>query len=175
MKMRRADTRLRGEHGQSTVEAALVIPILFIMALLLLQPAIMLYDRIVMSEAAAEGCRLLATKTDELGSMDGSCEAFIRHRLAAIPPQDCFHVHDGGCTWGIVSEGDESAQTVTVTISNEIRPLPLFDGAATLLGMTNGAGHVAITVSKSAPVQPAWVASTSAGINPQNWIGAWCA
>ena len=73
------------ERGQATVEAAVLIPVLFTALLLLLQPGILLYDRMVMQGAAAEGCRLLATKTAAQGDMDGSCEAFVRHRLGAVP------------------------------------------------------------------------------------------
>lgn len=55
-----------GTKGQATIEAAALIPVLFILLLLLLQPSILLFDRIVMKNAAAEGCRLLATKTPVL-------------------------------------------------------------------------------------------------------------
>ena len=124
--------RLFNESGQGTLEAAFVIPVLFVLMLLLIQPGIVLYDRLVMGSAAAEGCRLLATKTDAYGSMGASCEAFIRHRLAAVPQQACFHVHEGGCSWVIEMSGDETSGTATVKVINELRPLPLFDadGAA---------------------------------------------
>ena len=77
----RVPCRTGRDEGQATVEAAVLIPALFTALLLLLQPGILLYDRMVMQGAAAEGCRLLATKTAALGDMDGSCEAFVRHRL----------------------------------------------------------------------------------------------
>ncbi len=57
------------EAGQATVEAAFLVPVLFIVLLLLLQPGILLYDRIVMQGAAAQGCRLLATSTQAGGSL----------------------------------------------------------------------------------------------------------
>ena len=161
------------ECGQATVEAAVLIPVLFMALLLLLQPGILLYDRLVMQAAAAEGCRLLATKTDVVGNMDGSCEAFVRHRLGAVPPHDCFHVHRGGCSWDIDLAGDEGAQTVSVTIKNHVRPLPLLDVGATLLGLTDASGNLQIEVSASLPTQPAWVDGTEAGRDPAAWIGAW--
>ena len=52
--------RANDERGQGTVEAALVIPVLFVLLLLLLQPGIVLYDRMVMRGAAAEACRPLS-------------------------------------------------------------------------------------------------------------------
>lgn len=157
-------------RGQGTVEAAVVLPVLFLLMLMLLQPGIVLYDRLVMGNAAAEGCRLLATAS---GDMAGSCEAFIRHRLAAVPQHDCFHVHSGGCSWEIDLQGDEASETVTVRIGNELRPLPLFDAGSKLLGLTNGRGNLEIEESVTMPTQPGWVASSEPGLAPASWIGAW--
>lgn len=161
------------ERGQATVEAAALVPVLFVALLLLLQPGILLYDRMVMQGAAAEGCRLLATKTGALGDMDGSCEAFVRHRLGAVPPHDCFHVHRGGCSWDVELAGDEGSQTVSVTVGNDVRPLPLLDAGAALLGMTDAAGNLHLETTASMPTQPAWVDGAEAGRDPAGWIGAW--
>lgn len=168
-----ARLRAKPGKGQSTVEAAVVIPVLFAGLLLLVQPGILLYDRIVMSATASEACRLLATKTDAAGDMAESCEAFVRHRLGSVPPVACFHVHDGACSWDIGFEGDEGSQTVRVTIANEARPLPLLDAAGTLLGIVNGAGNFEIEVSAEQRTQPAWVDSAEPGRDPAGWIGAW--
>lgn len=163
------------DRGQGTVEAAFALPVLLLLALLLIQPGIVLYDRMVMQSAAAEGCRLLATGTSALGGMGDACEAFIRHRLGAVPQQDCFHVHDGadGCSWDITLQGDETAQTVTVRIANELRPLPLLDAGATLLGMVNDAGNIELEVEVEAPAQPGWAQDAFAGRSPAEWIGEW--
>jgi len=164
---------VRDEKGQGSVEAAVVIPVMFLLLLLLLQPGIVLYDRIVMGSAAAEACRLLATSTDAQGSMTRSCEAFVRHRLAAIPQHDCFHVHGGSCSWDIQLIGGESSDNVTVRIVNEVRPLPLFDSGAKLMGLTNAAGNLEIEESVTLPTQPSWAASSELGLNPASWIGGW--
>lgn len=158
------------ERGQGVVEAAVAIPVLFLLLLLLLQPGIILYDRLVMANAAAEGCRLLATAT---GDMGGSCEAFVRHRLAAVPQHDCFHVHQGDCSWNIELLGDESSQEVTVSIENELRPLPLFDAGSKLLGLANANGNLEIAESVTMRTQPDWVTSSELGLDPSSWIGAW--
>lgn len=165
---------IRSEKGQGTIEAAVAIPVVFLLLLMLLQPGIVLYDRLVMGGAAAEGCRLLATKTSAAGSMDESCEAFIRHRLSAIPQHDLFHVHGGNCSWKIDMDGDENSETVTVTIRNELRPLPLFDIGSKLIGMANAAGNLEIEESVTMPTQPSWVGKSKQGRNPADWIGAWC-
>lgn len=166
-------SKLQGERGQGTVEAAVVIPVLFTLMLLLLQPGIILYDHVVMGDAAAEGCRLLATSTDAAGSMRASCEAFVRHRLAAVPQHDCFHVHGGGCSWNIEMNGDESSSAVSVRIRNEVRPLPLFDAGSRLLGLTNGNGNLVIEEAVTMPAQPGWISSSPSGTDPAGWIGAW--
>ena len=165
--------RLRDDSGQATVEAAFVIPVLFVLMLLLMQPGIILYDRLVMGNAAAEACRLLATSTDDYGVASASCEAFVRHRLAAVPQHDCFHVHAGGCSWRIELEGNESSGVVSVRIGNELKPLPLFDMASRLLGMTNASGNLEIEEKVSLPAQPAWASSTEHGLAPKEWVGSW--
>jgi len=164
---------MKDNLGQGTVEAAVVIPVLFLLLLLLLQPGIVLYDRIVMGNAAAEGCRLLATGTDSFGPMSRSCEAFVRHRLAAVPPHDCFHVHEGGCSWDIQLSGSETSETVTVQIGNRFRPLPLFDAGAKLAGMTDSDGTIRIEESVTLPTQPSWAGASQLGMNPSGWIGGW--
>ena len=149
--------RLRECTGQATLEAAYLIPIIFLLLLLLIQPGIILYDFMVMRGAASEGCRLLATKTDVLGDSHEACEAYVKRRLAAIPPQDNFHIHDGGCSWEIELEGNEHSNMVRVTISNRLRLLPLFDAGGVLLGITDGQGVYPLEVSVATQVQPSWV------------------
>ena len=163
----------RGCAGQATVEAAFVIPVLFVALLLLLQPGIILYDRIVMNAAASEACRLLATKTDAAGTMGESCEAFVKHRLGAVPPVSCFHVHEGGCSWVVRFKGGEESDVVSVTIENEARPLPFLDKGAALLGIVNERGNLVVRTTCSQPVQPSWASNSEAGRSPADWIGAW--
>lgn len=84
--------------GQATVEAALLIPALLISLLLLIQPGILLYTRMVMEGAAAEGCRVLATASS-LEENTATVEDFVKRRLASVPQQENFHVHDPSCSW----------------------------------------------------------------------------
>ena len=140
-------------QGQATIEAAFALPILMLLILLLLQPSVMLYDRIVMQGAAAEGCRLLATSADPGSKV---CEDYVRRRLSAIPQMDFFHVHSGGCTWQIELSGGEDSASSTVRISTEVKPLPLIGLGAGLLGLTGANGNLTIEVEASAPTQPFW-------------------
>ena len=170
---RQLEALISDEAGQATVEAAFALPILCLLILLLIQPGILLYDRMVMQAAAAEGCRLLTTASADYGSVSDSCDAFVRHRLASIPPLACFHVHEGDCSWVITPSGDETAQTVSVSITNEVQPLPLLGSAASLIGAVNDNGNLEIKVSVSMPTQPGWVSSATSGDSPSSWVGAW--
>ena len=163
------------DRGQGTVEAAFLIPVLFVGLLLLLQPGILLYDRIVMGAAASEACRLLVTSTDAAGDMTESCESFVRHRLSAVPQVDCFHVHGGGagCSWEIELSGTEDSESVSVTIRNQAEPLPLIGAASTLLGIVNEEGNYVIEVSCEQDSQPSWLLSSELGLDPSEWAGAW--
>ena len=120
------------------MEAAFLLPVLCVLVLLLVQPGILLYDRMVMEGAAADACRLLATTSNSREGAQEQCEAYVRRRLGAVPQQDCFHVHGPQCTWDIRLEGDEASQSVRVSIATEARPLPLLGTAASLLGIVNG-------------------------------------
>lgn len=162
----------RADKGQSSVEAALLIPVLFVTLLALLQPGIILYDRMVMESAAAEGCRLLATKSDDAGMTDERCTALVKRHLGAIPQQDLFHVHGAACSYEIELSGDEHANRCSVTIRNQVKLLPLFDVAGALLGMADEAGRMGIEVTRSAPTQPAWAAQGANGLDPDAWVTA---
>lgn len=158
---------IHNKKAQATVEAAFAIPILMILILLLLQPGIVLYDRIVMHGAAEEGCRLLTTSN----GADQSNEDYIRRRLSAVPQVDIFHVHNGECSWDIEFSGNERQGEVSVKISNELKPLPLLDSAMTLAGLVNGNGNLKIEVSASQKTQPEWVDRAAEGRDPHSWPG----
>lgn len=69
--------------GQATVEGAFLIPLIFLLLLMMLQPGILLFDRTVMKSAAAEACRMLATcETQEDRT---ACEEALRRRLGSYP------------------------------------------------------------------------------------------
>ncbi len=159
------------ERGQSTVEAAFVLPIVMLLVLFLLQPGIILYDRIVMQSAATEGCRLLSTLPSD-NTSEG--EDYIKRRLSAVPQQDLFHVHsDSACSWVIELVGNETTSQVSVSILTEVKPLPLLDIGAALLGMTNDEGNLEVKVEAQLQSQPDWVLSDEGSLDPTNWIGAW--
>lgn len=156
------------KSGQSTIEAAFALPVLMILTLLLIQPAIVLYDRMVMSSAASEGCRLYSTASPDVA---GKCEDYVKRRLSAIPQMDQFHVHSNGCSWDVSFEGGEGAQVSKVAISTEVRPLPLIGSGMRALGLLNRQGNLKIEVESIQKIQPDWVADSAEGADPANWAG----
>ncbi len=161
------------KKGQASVEGAFLIPIIFILLLLLLQPSILLFDRIVMKNAASEGCRLLATKTAVLSEGADPYEEYVLSRLSSIPEEDHFHVHKSGCSWEIVLSGNESSSLVSVQISHKVKPLPLIDFASRGLGITDGEGFFEVTVEAKLAPKNDWVLSNEAGNNPADWVKQW--
>ena len=156
--------------GQATVEGAFVIPVLFLALLLLIQPGILLYDRIVMESAAADACRMLMTRVAD-GEVDPrSYEEAVRRHLGAIPQQENFHCHEGGCSWRIELSGDECSEAVSVRIAGRVRLLPLLGGGARLLGMADDSGCIELAVHREAAGYDDWVAANVLGIDPPAWV-----
>lgn len=155
----------RNAQAQATLEAAFAIPVIMVGLLLLLQPGIILYDRIVMESAAADGCRLLSTLARE----DGIFDDYMRRRLSAIPEMDIFHVHSGGCSWVIEPSGNEASDKVSVRMSTQLKPLPLLDAGMSLVGLTNSNGNLEVNVEESMTPVPSWVSETEDGRDPNGW------
>ena len=156
---------VRNTRGQATVEAAFCIPVLFVLLCLLLQPSILLYDRMVMNAAAAEACRLLVTRSDLSGIDEQRCIAIVKRHLGAVPPVDIFHVHNSGCTWQIELTGDENASEVSVRISTQVKLLPFAGFTASLAGLAGSDGCMQLEVEYSQATQPPWVEQP----DPSGW------
>ena len=156
--------------GQSTVEAAFVLPVMLVAVLLLIQPGIILYDRMVMRGAAAEGCRVLATLGADQAEL---CESYVVRRLGAIPQQSLFHEHGSDCSWDISLEGSEVLGQTAVEITNKIKPLPLIDAGVALLNLVDDQGFLTISVREEYTVQPTWASESALSEGAAAWIGAW--
>lgn len=107
-------------QGQSTVEAAALLPIIFMLCALLLQPIILSFSLSVMQRTAAETARVAATDFD--GSYK-DCQNFALRRLEALPRLDMFHAGDE-LDWVIEISRDE--HEVEVYITGHVKPLPLW-------------------------------------------------
>ena len=153
--------KAKRKRGQATLEAAFVIPLAFFLLALLVQPAVILYDKMVMTGAACEGCRLLATKTDVASGpfVDAKYEDAILHRLAAIPPIALFHIHGDTCSYEIEMTGDENDAEVTVTVRNRIKLIPGVSLFAQIAGFADDNGEYILEVTQTAPALPSGIDS----------------
>ena len=159
-------SRLCEGCGQSSVEAALLLPAVMVLLALLLEPACLLYSRSVMEGAAAECARALATSTGAGGSSRENCEAFVRRRLSSIPNLSIFH--SGGVDdWTIEVQGGEGSPTAVVEIEGHAKPLPLFGVVMTALGESDGQGTI-MRVRVEERVRPSWLEGGYA-----DWVSIW--
>lgn len=161
----RCCTEHRAEGGQATVEAAFVLPVVFALFGLLLQPAVLLYERCVMVSAAAEACRLAATQPCSEEAM----RAFALRRLAVLPQLDIFHT--GGCEWELQIEPGSGGEASSVRISGHLRTLPLLGVTASSMTEEAGDGCALLSCQASSQLHPSWL--QEAGGTPAEWIGRW--
>lgn len=139
---------------------------------MLIQPAILLYTYMVMQGAAAETCRIVSTET-LLEQNAEAVEEYAKRRLSAVPQQESFHVHDPSCTWKVTYTGNDATSEVTVSIANEMKPLPLFDFGLEALGVLNDEGNIQLIVSHHLQTKSDWVKENELGTSPEQWIGRW--
>lgn len=153
------------ENGQTTVEAAFALPVLFFAFALLLQPAVVLYDRCVLQSAAAEACRLQATQS----CSEGALKAFVERRLAVLPALDLFHKAE--CPWNVSVEGGGLPASVTVSIEGHMKTLPLVGIVATTITRPAGDGCALVSCAATSDLGPSWLGEGSGG--PGEWVSRW--
>lgn len=149
-----------GSSGQASVEAAFLLPTLLVVLGMLLQPACILFTRMIMMQAAAETARLLVTAE---GGAE-TCRSFCLRRLRAVPDAALFHT-GGEDDWEIDIVGSDS--DAAVSISGHARPLPLFGLLAGLV-LEHDAQGVVISASYSIRLRPSWL---EGGEN--DWSDVW--
>ncbi|MCI6274781.1 MAG: pilus assembly protein [Coriobacteriaceae bacterium] len=150
------------EAGQATVEAAVLLPVVMVVLALLLQPAMLLYTRAVMSGAVAEGARLAATASH--GEVESLVGGYVRRRLKAVPNVACFH-EGGSEAWDVAVEQDGGR--VRVVVRGRARPLPLVGVTAGLVGQMDG-GSVLLSAMVERDMRAEWVEG-----DYDDWIAAW--
>lgn len=163
---------IRAQRGQAVVEAAFLIPLLLVSLLLLIQPAILLYTSLVMQAAASECCRIVATES-LLEQNAEAVKGYAMRRLAAVPEQDNFHVHEPTCTWNIMTSGNETTGEVVVSISDEVKPLPLFDVGLRSLGVLNERGNLTLRIEHRMTTKANWVRDNELATAPKRWVERW--
>lgn len=144
---------LRGDRGQALVEAPYVIVITCVLVLILLQPAIWLYTKMMCNSAAGSLARMAVTDVD-LGSWsigdtsahEGAVTEYVVDRkLVGLPQGEYFQ---NGTPEVLVTPGRD---WVTAKVSVRQKPLPLVGLMAEPLGMAGSDGLVTITGECGAP------------------------
>ncbi|MFR1637837.1 MAG: TadE family protein [Eggerthellaceae bacterium] len=134
------------ESGRATVEAAFLLPVLFVGLLLLMQPGILLYDRLVMQAAASEGCRLLATKTAAAGDMPR-----VARRSSATAWERSLPSPASTCTRRVQLRYPVRRRRALRRRARHHRErgssAALLDAGGALLGIVNGNGNLEVQVT----------------------------
>ncbi|ACV23026.1 Flp pilus assembly protein TadG [Slackia heliotrinireducens] len=155
----------KASNGQATVEAAFLIPVLLLVMLMAIQPGIILYDRIVMQSAAADGCRMLATLRPE----DASSARFVVERhLKAVPDAPLFHQGD----WAVDLQGNSQSDLCAVVIQNSVQPVPLIGAAMGAAGALDAGGMYCFEVEVKLE-KDSWLAESGSGMDPRSWVDRW--
>ncbi len=155
---------VREERGQSSVEAALLLPSLLIVFAVLLEPTCILYTRAVMAETASELCRILVTRRSDI--TDAQLLAFARRRLAAVPETAPFHGGGEG-DWSVETTGGEGDASVAVTVRGHVPLLPLFSLVGRALGVVGEEGLL-LTVTSEERLRPEWLEG-----GYDDWVSMW--
>ena len=135
-----------------------MLPTFLMLILLALQPVCLLYTRAVMESAAAETARLMTTTT---------AEEFTRRRLAAVPNVSIFHA-GGPLSWDIELGRAGAGGVSSVSVSGEVKPLPVIGAFAQAMGGTAEGGYVELKVDVSYQSRPEWLEG-----DYDSWIAAW--
>lgn len=151
--------RIRADVGQSTVEAAVLLPTLMLLMALLVQPICVFYTLSVMRHAAAETARVLATASDE-----SVAQSFALRRLAAVPDSSLFHV-GGRKDWRVSVERGEGE--VAVAIRGHVRPLPFLGVVVASMGLQDANG-VLLESRLRERMRPEWLQG-----DYEDWMRMW--
>ena len=148
------------ELGQSSVEAAVLIPSVMLLLALLMQPVCMAYTRCVMQSAACGAARVLATAQGN----DDLARGYALRRLKAVPEVPVFHV-GGSSDWDVALSS--SGQAVSVEITGHARPLPLMGMVAGAFGRSDDSG-VVLSARVEERMRPEWLGGDYA-----TWTSIW--
>ena len=130
-----------------------MLPTFLTLILLALQPVCLLYTRAVMESAAAETARLMTTTTAE----DDDLKEFTRRRHAGGP-----------LSWDIELGRAGAGGVSSVSVSGEVKPLPVIGAFAQAMGGTAEGGYVELKVDVSYQSRPEWLEG-----DYDSWIAAW--
>ena len=116
-----------------------------------------------MESAAAETARLMTTTTAE----DDDLKEFTRRRLAAVPNVSIFHA-GGPLSWDIELGRADAGGVSSVSVSGEVKPLPVIGAFVQAMGSAGEGGYVELKVDVSYRSRPEWLEG-----DYDSWIDAW--
>lgn len=137
-----------------------MLPTVLALLGMLLQPACLIYARMMMDQAAAETARLLVTASNE----EDTVRSFCLRRLESVPHAALFHT-SGDEGWSV--EFSEHAGDVEVSIVGHARPLPVF-GMLTRLMLEHDEEGVILRSKYRISLRPSWLEG-----GQEDWAGVW--
>jgi hypothetical protein len=146
------------------VEAAVLLPCVFLVLALLLQPSCLLYTHMMMRAAAAEVSRAVLTTRN--GEDLSACKGYALRRLASVPNIPLFHV-GGNSDWHIEVSREDDGRSVAVAISGHARLLPLSSALALMVMEQDDIGII-LRAEVDQQLRPAWLEG-----NYESWIEIW--
>ena len=151
-----------GSKGQATVEAACMIPVACLLVLIMLQPALLLMNHVVMECVANDVCRFMVTQP--LESSNQKVHEYALRRLNAVP--DISVLHKG--EWDVQVYYDEESRELNVAIAHAVKPLPLIGVGLGFIGALDMRGCVSQQVVVKRVLHSDW--EYGQGLDPQTWI-----
>lgn len=142
--------RALADGGQALAEVPVVVVATVLLTLTLIQPALSLIAKIVVSQAARESARVAATCRDGGDpSADELLQVFARERVSILGAVPALMVPN---SLSIQREGTTRAAMVSVRIQIKQRPLPIVGWV-----FSRGAPEITIAASAQAPGGESWV------------------
>ncbi len=135
------------ERGQSSIEAAFILPIFILCIGLSIQPIIYMYTKTIMQEAADEGIRFAMSESNSYRT-----DRFIRRRLEALPNSSLFHIGDEN-EWDI--DVIRGAGSVRVVIKGHLKAIPVLGSSACAFLNRDDQGLI-IEVESEQITEPSW-------------------
>jgi len=119
---------LHDERGQALTEAPIIMVTICVLALILFQPVVTLYTKMVLGATAASLCRVVATDgASSSGASGGSAgdrllQTYAEGKIAGLPRGSAFQIPG---SLRLEVSGDAHAETVSVRVSLNQKALPL--------------------------------------------------
>lgn len=151
------------EDGQTTLEAAYLLPVLMLLFGMLLQPVCIAYTRQIMQHVAQEAAHVVAIQDSTMSPSD--IEKFIRSHLEAVPKISLFRASEKD--WQIHITQKDGVAPAKVEIKAFVRPVPFLGVFAGFAGKKEGE-NICLEVRANEQLRADWVQG-----NYGEWMKIW--